>query len=67
VTKEKYRGIRNKPNFLFLYYLEHNGKIKLEDTFKNTLNMWLLINYGLGIRPGSVIICKFLDIKYQFI
>lgn len=66
MTKSLYSDIRRNSSFLFKYYLESGGIIKNEEDFKNNLNIWLLMNHGVGIRAGSVIICKFLDKKHQF-
>ena len=66
MTKERYAQLRNRPNTLFLYYIERGGILQYEKDFRNLLNKWLLLNYGMSLRAGGTIIMKYLDQKYQY-
>jgi hypothetical protein len=50
MTKDKFRELKSKPNFLYLYFLERGGKRISENEFNNSFSMWML---SRGIFPGK--------------
>lgn len=66
MNKDLYKSIRQKDNFLFMYYLEMGGYIKNERRFKKHLSTWLLLKKGLNLQQGSIFIIKYLDQKHQY-
>lgn len=66
MEKNKYRSIRIKNNFIYLYYLNEGGTIRNEKEFLFYFDMWA-INY-LGLPRSIAIrqIVSFLDRKNNY-
>jgi hypothetical protein len=67
MQNKEYSEIREKNNFLVLYFNRHSN-IKLTETeFYKYYQLWLFRNYGLGINHGTIKIIKFLDSKFGYV
>ena len=63
MTTERFKEIRGKHNFLFLYYKEEGGVVP-ENQFSAILSAWVM---RMGIMPmhGLAQITNWLDEKYK--
>ena len=59
-----YKSIRQKPNFLYLYFKESGGQSIPEGAFLFFLNMWMQ-GFGHDPRTGITTIVNFLDKKHN--
>lgn len=67
MNNKEYAEIREKNNFLVLYF-NNFSDIKLTDAeFYKYYQLWLFRNYKLGINHGTIKIFKFLDSKFGYI
>lgn len=66
MTKDKYKQIRNRDNFLFVFYQEHGGYVKDINKFNTFFNSWLSSN-GFNRPYGELIIKQNLDKRYQYV
>lgn len=66
MTKDTYKAIRNKKNFLYLYFLRSGGKNVSEASFNQMINVWLLSYHRVNMTMGKQIISKFLDNKFGY-
>lgn len=60
MTKEQYQAIRNKPNFLFLYFINSGGVGVQERSFAQFLSLWLVTKQKDPAR-GIAEIVAYLD------
>jgi hypothetical protein len=64
MTKERYKEIRNKQNFLYLYFTENGGKVE-EQLFHPALVAWFTLVIGVQFNQGVAQIVKYLDEKFS--
>lgn len=64
MTKERYREIRGKNNFLQVYFEEEGGAKLDSPTFSNLLAMWLMTVCQAHPQTGIANIANFLDKKF---
>lgn len=67
MQKNEYQNIREKNNFLILYF-NHYSDVKLTDfEFYKYYQLWLFRTYKVGINVGTLKIFKYLDSKFGYI
>lgn len=65
MDKEKYKEIRGKSNFLWLYFRESGGQRLSERNFPQMLALWIQMTMGTTPRLGMERIIKELDEKHK--
>lgn len=65
MEKEKYKEIRGKSNFLYLYFLEMGGKGVSAREFPQMLALWIQMTMGVTPSMGMAEITKYLDEKHK--
>ena len=67
MQKNEYQNIREKNNFLILYF-NYYSDVKLTDVeFYKYYQLWLFRTYKVGINVGTLKIFKYLDSKFGYI
>lgn len=64
MTKERYKEIRNLPNFLHVYFMEVSGRSINPQEFDQSITNWLLLSVGISPNIGVNKILSFLDTKF---
>lgn len=65
MDKEKYKEIRGKSDFLYLYFLEMGGKRVSAQVFPQMLALWIQMTMGVTPAMGIAEITKYLDEKHK--
>ena len=65
MNPKKYKEIRQKNNFLYLFFTESGGSIP-EPIFNFTFSMWLNQASGMHINQAKKELLKFLDKKFDY-
>jgi hypothetical protein len=65
VSPTRYKEIRQRPTFLYEYFMEAGGAQLPIQEFTNLLNVWM---QAMGANPqqGHQIIHKYLDDKFAY-
>ena len=65
MEKSKYDEIRNRDNFLWLYFKESGGKRLNEASFMPMLSLWIQMTMGMPPTMGMEKIKEYLDEKHK--
>jgi hypothetical protein len=61
MTQERYKQIRQMPNFLHLYFVEEIGQGVAQQQFDHLFNTWLMSVVGIHPVQGIEKIKEYLD------
>lgn len=65
MDKSKYKEIRNKKDFLYLYFVSEGGRGVPESLFNQLFPMWVRVFSGTDEIQGIAKIVKWLDEKHN--
>ena len=67
MTDQRYKEIRQKDDFIYLFYLENGGDRRLQkNTFPAVFSMWVTTYYGLNPVQGIQQVKNFFDKKFNY-
>jgi hypothetical protein len=64
MTKDRYKEIRNLPNFLHIYFMEESGTSITPQDFNQFFTTWMFAMNGMDPNQGVQKIINFLDTKF---